>query len=77
MPLSAKETQALYQAWIDQLKGKKKQRQLGMLQDNMRLHTERLPVLTFAQFWVCMKHHGGTFGHPIWPTGSRGPYQSH
>ncbi len=48
MPLSAKETQALYQAWIDQLKGKKKQRQLGMLQDNMRLHRERLPVLTFA-----------------------------
>ena len=48
MPLSAKETQALYQAWIDQLKGKKKQRQLGMLQDNMRLHRERLRVLTFA-----------------------------
>ncbi len=57
-PLSDEETQASYQAWISQLKAKKKQRQLGMLHDKMRLQKELLPPgLTFEQFWARMKHH--------------------
>ncbi len=61
-PLSDEETQASYQEWIDQLKGKKQQRhaciQLGMLHDNKRLQKDFLPPgLTFKQFWARMKHH--------------------
>ena len=57
-PLSDEETQASYQAWISQLTSKKKQRQLGMLHDKMRLHKDFLPPsLTFEQFRARMKHH--------------------
>jgi len=59
-PLSDEETQASYQAWISQLKAKKKQRQLGMLHDKMRLQKDFLPPgLTFEQFWARVKHHSG------------------
>jgi len=56
-PMSDEETQASYQAWINQLKAKKKQRQLGMLHDKMCLQKDFLPGLTFEQFWARMKHH--------------------
>ncbi len=39
-PLSDEETQASYQAWINQLKAEKKQRQLGTLHDKMRLQKD-------------------------------------
>ena len=41
-PLSDEESQASYQTWINQLKAKKKQRQLRMLHDEMSLqNTQR------------------------------------
>ncbi len=57
-PLSDEETQASYQTWIHQLKAKKKQRQLEMLHDKIRLQKDLLPPgLTFEQFWARMKNH--------------------
>ena len=57
-PLSDEETQASYQSWINQLKAKKKQRQLKMLHDSMSLQKDFLPPgLTFEQCWARMKHH--------------------
>jgi hypothetical protein len=57
-PLSDEETQASYQSWINQLKAKKKQRQLKMLHDKMSLQKDFLPPgLTFEQFWARMKYH--------------------
>ena len=57
-PPSDEETQASYQSWINQLKAKKKQRQLKMLLDKMSLQKDFLPPgLTFEQFWARMKHH--------------------
>ncbi len=57
-PLSDEETQASYQAWINQLKAKKKQRQLEMLHDKTRSQKDFLPPgLTFEQFWARMKHY--------------------
>ncbi len=53
-----KHSLASYQAWINQLKAKKQQRQLGMLHDKMRLQKDFLPPgLTFEQFWARMKHY--------------------
>jgi len=57
-PPSDEETQASYQSWINQLKAKKKQRQLKMLLDKMSLQKDFLPPgLMFEQFWARMKHH--------------------
>jgi len=41
-PLSDEETQASNQAWINQLKAKKKQRQLRILHDIVRLQKDFL-----------------------------------
>ena len=58
MPLSDKETQALYQAWTDQLKGNKKQKQLGMLHNKMRLYIARLPEGSCLDICTVLGVHG-------------------